>query len=72
MNGNQDGKAKKTRSTAGYMAMLGGIGTALAIINIMTNGSEAQSQPVLALEYAALALGMLALVGAIAMKISQK
>jgi len=32
MNGNQDGKAKKTRSTAGYMAMLGGIGTALAII----------------------------------------
>jgi len=38
----------------------------------MTNGSEAQSQPVLVLEYAALALGMLALVGAIVMKISQK
>jgi len=71
MSGSQDGNTKRTRSTPGYIATIGAIGTALAIVNIMSNGSEAQSQPVLILEYAALALGVFALVGGLIMKLAQ-
>jgi hypothetical protein len=67
MSDNQSGKTEKKRSTASYIAMIGAIGTGLAITNMMSNGSEAQSQPVLILEYAALALGLFALVGGLIM-----
>jgi len=72
MSGNQDGETKKARSTPGYIATIGGIGTALGIVNILSNGSEAQSQPVLILEYAALALGLLALAGGLIMMMAEK
>lgn len=45
---------------------IGAIATALAIIN-MSVGSKAQPQPVLILEYAAMALGLFALVGGLIM-----
>jgi hypothetical protein len=66
MSDNQGGKAEKKRSTPGYIATVGAIGTALAIIN-MSLGIEAQSQPVLVLEYIALALGVFALAGGLIM-----
>jgi hypothetical protein len=72
MSDNQSGKTEKKRSIPGYIAKIGAIGTALAIINIMTNGSEAQSQPVLILEYGALAGGLFALVGGLIMMMTQK
>jgi hypothetical protein len=67
MSDNRSGKTEKKRSTPGYIAMIGAIGTGLAITNMMSSGSEAQSQPVLILEYAALALGLVALVGGLIM-----
>lgn len=67
----QSGKTEKKRSTPGYIVKLGAIGTTLAIIN-MSVGGEAQSQPVLILEYAALALGLSALVGGLIMMMTQK
>jgi hypothetical protein len=51
--------------------MIGAIATGLAIINLSV-GSEAPSQPVLILEYAALALGVVALVGGLIMMMNQK
>jgi hypothetical protein len=54
-----DIKAKKM--TARYTAMMGGIGTAVAIVHIMWFGSL----PIL--EYAGLALGLFALVGGLIM-----
>jgi hypothetical protein len=71
MSDNQSGKTEKKRSTPSYIAMIGAIATSLAIIN-MSVGSEAQSQPVLILEYAALALGLFALVGGLIMMTMQK
>lgn len=59
------------RSTPGYIATIGAIGTTLAIINMLA-GSEAQSQPVLILEYVALALGLFALAGGLFMMMTQK
>jgi hypothetical protein len=55
MSDNQNDKAKKI--TARYTAMMGGIGTAVAIGHIMWFGSF----PIL--EYAGLALGLVAFVG---------
>lgn len=63
MSDNQSGKTEMKRSTPGYILMIGAIGTALAIK--MSVGSETQSQLVLILEYAALALGPVALSGLI-------
>jgi len=71
MSDNQSGKTEKKRSTPGYIAKIGAIATTLAIIN-MSVGSEAQSQPVLILECAALALGLFALVGGLIMMMTQK
>ena len=71
MSNNQSGKTEKKWSTPGYISMIGAIGTALAIINMLV-GSEARSQPVLILEYAALALGLFALVGGLIMMKTQK
>jgi hypothetical protein len=59
------------RSNPRYIAMIGAIATGLAIINLSV-GSEAPSQPVLILEYAALALGVVALVGGLIMMMNQK
>jgi hypothetical protein len=59
------------RSNSRYISMIGAIATGLAIINLSV-GSEAPSQPVLILEYAALALGVVALVGGLIMMMNQK
>lgn len=72
VSANQDSNPKKTKSSSGNLVKIGGIGTALSIINIATNGAEAQALLVVILQYAGLALGLLALVGGIIMKISQK
>jgi hypothetical protein len=64
MGDNQSGKTEKKRSNIGRrIALIGGGATVLAIMNIMSGGSEAQSQPILILEYAALAGGLFALIG---------
>ena len=55
MSDDQSDKAKKI--TARYTALMGGIGTAVAIVHIMWFGSF----PIL--EYAGLALGLFAFVG---------
>jgi hypothetical protein len=57
MSDNQSGKAK----TARYTAMMGGIGTAVAIGHIMWFGSFPT------LEYAGLALGLVAFIGGLIM-----
>jgi hypothetical protein len=62
----------KTKPNSGKIILIGGIGTALAILNIATSGPEAQSQAVLILEYLCLALGLFALVGGIIMKMNEK
>jgi hypothetical protein len=73
MTDGQTGKPEKKRSTPGYIATIGAGATALAIINMSVgNGNEAQSQPVLILQYAALALGLFALVGGLIMMMTQK
>jgi hypothetical protein len=71
MTDGQTGKTEKKRSTPAYIATIGAGATALAIIN-MSVGKEAQSQPVLILQYAALALGLFALVGGLIMMMTQK
>jgi hypothetical protein len=72
MSANRDDNPKKTTSNSGYIITIGGIGTALAIINIATNGAEAQPQAVVILEYVCLALGLVGFVGGIIMKMSEK
>jgi hypothetical protein len=62
----------KTKPNSGKIIMIGGIGTALAILNFATRGAEAQSQGVVILEYLCLALGLFALVGGIIMKMNEK
>lgn len=52
------------------IALLGAGATALAVINMSTD-SEAQSLPVLILEYVALAGGLVALVGGLIMMMVQ-
>jgi hypothetical protein len=72
MSDNQSAKTEKKRSTPRYIATVGAIATVLAIFNLMSNGSEAQSQPVVVLEYVALTLGLFALVGGLTMMMTQK
>ncbi len=73
MTENQSDKTQKKRSTPGYIATMGAGATVLAIINLSVgNGNEAPSQPVLVLEYAALALGLFALVGGLIMMMTQR
>jgi hypothetical protein len=72
MSDNQSGKTEKKRSTPRYIATVGAVATMLGVFNLMSNGSEAQSQPVLVLEYVALTLGLFALVGGLTMMMTQK
>ena len=73
MTENQSGKTQKQRSTPGYIATMGAGASALAVINLSVgNGNEAPSQPALILEYAALALGLFALVGGLIMMMTQR
>jgi hypothetical protein len=58
---------QKNKSAAGRVALIGFGATALAIINIATGNGEAQPQAVVILEYAALAGGVVALVGGLIM-----
>jgi hypothetical protein len=59
--------AKPKRAVARKIMLLGAIATGLGVINLMTNGAEAQPQAVMILEYAALAAGLFALVGGLIM-----
>jgi len=65
MTDHQGGKSKQ--AVARKIVLLGAIATALGVINMMTNGSEAPSSAVMILQYAALALGLFALVGGLIM-----
>jgi hypothetical protein len=65
MTDHQTGKSKQT--VARKIVLLGAIATAFGVINILTNGAEAQSSVVLILQYGALALGLFALVGGLIM-----
>jgi len=58
---------KPKRAVARKIMLLGAIATALGVINLMTNGAEAQPLAVMILEYAALAAGLFALVGGLIM-----
>ena len=55
----------------GRIALLGAAATVLAILNIAVD-TEAQSLPVLILEYGALSLGLLALIGGLLMTLLQR
>lgn len=73
MRDNQSGKTEKKQSNIGRrIALIGGGAIVLAIMNIMSGGSEAQSQPILILEYAALTGGLFALIGGLIMMLTQK
>ena len=70
MSKKQNGKtANKTaqKPNPGKIALIGAGATALAVVNMMSNGPEAPSQRVMILQYAALAGGLLALVGGLIM-----
>jgi succinate-acetate transporter protein len=67
MNDNQSGETKKKPFSPRRIALLGAGATALAVLNMMTNGAEAQSPWVVILQYAALAGGLVALVGGLIM-----
>lgn len=65
MTDQQSGKSKQ--AVARKIVLLGAIATALGLINMLTNGAEAPSSVVAILQYAALALGLFALVGGLTM-----
>jgi hypothetical protein len=64
MSDTQSDKDKK--ATARYIVIMGGIGTAIALAHIAWIGSF------FVLEYAALALGLFALIGGSIMMVAQK
>jgi hypothetical protein len=66
-----DSSKAPPKRQGGRIALLGAAATALAMLN-MSVGTEAQSTPVLILEYGALALGLLALIGGLMMTLLQK
>jgi hypothetical protein len=68
MTGPQGGKSKQ--AVARKIVLLGGIATALGVVNMVTNGSEAPSSAVLILQYAALGLGLFALIGGLVMMVT--
>lgn len=68
MADDQSGKSKQ--AVARKIVLLGAIATALGFINMMTNGAEAQPSMVMILQYAALALGLFALVGGLIMMVT--
>jgi hypothetical protein len=63
----QSGKSKP--AVARKIVLLGAIATALGVVNIMTNGAEAQPSVIMILQYGALALGLFALVGGLIMMV---
>jgi hypothetical protein len=67
MTNQQTGKSKQ--AVARKIVLLGAIATGLGVINMLTNGAEAQPSVVLILQYAALALGLVALVGGLIMMV---
>ena len=67
MSDNQSGKTEPKKANPGKIALIGAGATALAVFNMATNGSEAPSQAVMILQYAALAGGLFALVGGLIM-----
>jgi hypothetical protein len=67
MSENRSDKVHKKGPTARYIALLGAGATALAVLNMMTNGAEAPSSAVMMLQYAALAGGLFALIGGLIM-----
>jgi len=71
MSDDQSGKKANRQSTPRRIALLGAVATVLAIIN-MSTGSEAPAQAVAILQYVALGLGLLALVGGLIMMMAQK
>ena len=71
MSDDQSGKKANRQSTPRKIALLGAVATVLAIIN-MSTGSEAPAQAVAILQYVALGLGLLALVGGLIMMMTQK
>jgi hypothetical protein len=58
------------KKSPGKFALIGAGATALAVLNMMTNGPEAPSQGVAILQYLALAGGLLALAGGLIMMAS--
>lgn len=68
---NQTVQSGKKQANQSRIALIGAVATALAIINLST-GTEAPSQAVLILEYAALAGGLLARLGGLIMMMTQK
>jgi hypothetical protein len=61
--------SKSKQAVARKIVLLGAIATALGVINMMTNGPEAQPSVVMILQYAALVLGLFALVGGLIMMV---
>jgi hypothetical protein len=67
-----DQSSKKKQFNPRRIVLLGAGATVLAIINMATGNSEAQPLAVVILQDAALALGLLALVGGLIMMLTQK
>jgi hypothetical protein len=67
-----DQSSKKKPFNPRRIVLLGAGATVLAIINMATGNSEAQPLAVVILQDAALALGLLALVGGLIMMLTQK
>jgi hypothetical protein len=67
MADNQGSKSKQ--AVARKIVLLGAVATALGVLNMMTNGPEAPASAVALLQYAALALGLFALVGGLVMMV---
>jgi hypothetical protein len=72
MTDNPSGKTGRKPSSPGKIALIGAGATALAVVNMATNGSEAPSQAVMILQYIGLAGGLLALVGGLIMMAAAK
>ena len=66
-----DSSKAPPKRQGGRIALIGAAATALAVINIGVD-TEAQSMPVLILEYGALSLGLLALTGGLIMTLLQR
>jgi len=66
-----EGSKSPPKRQGGRITLLGAGATALAVLNI-SMGTEAPSTPVLILEYGALSLGLLALIGGLIMTLLQR
>jgi hypothetical protein len=67
MSDDQSDNIKNKQSNPGRIALFGAGATALAAVNMMTNGVEAPSQGVMILQYAGLAGGLFAMIGGLLM-----